>query len=90
MVSSGLTLYESMNMYPLRLPAGCVPNQGNRQRLLSKKDLYLFTGICCSLATYSDVQVHTQSFKKKFLRERIWSIWESLVAGSLPSENSVL
>lgn len=74
MVSSGLTLYESMNMYPLRLPAGCIPNQGNRQRLLWKKDLYLFTAIRCSLATYSDVQIHTQSFKEKFLSERIWSI----------------
>lgn len=30
--------------------------------------------------------VHTQSFKEKFHSERIWSIWESMVVGSLPSE----
>jgi len=54
MFFSGLTLYESMNMYPLRLAANYVPEQGNRQKLLQKKDLNLFTGIHCSLATYSD------------------------------------
>lgn len=53
MVSSGLTLYDSMNMYPLRLTANYIPKQGNRQRLLQKQDLNVFTGIHCSLATYS-------------------------------------
>lgn len=90
MVSAGLTLYESMNMYPLRSTANYIPKQGSRQRLLQKKDLNLFTGIHCFLATYSDgshpayffLFLNFPFFYVFEVCQRSWNIWDREVSGS--------